>query len=142
MAPKDTIGKICTYQDARLGLSAADRRRLWPRVARAIEKILRSSKPLFSHPGGKLRTAVAYLHDCEPRLALCDSSWGACALLSRSLRGRQLRRLSAPTAASTGAAAAVAAAPAPTGDDGDVKVEATQEEQLVQGQLYFPGQLE
>jgi len=121
------------------------------RVAFAIEKILRSTKRFCSHPGDKLYAAVAYLEDCEPRLAKCDSSRGVCALLSRSLHNRQPRRAraTAPAAAAAAAAAtaaspaaaapaaAVAAATAATGDDGDNLAQAAHEEQLEQEQVGF-----
>jgi len=83
-----TIANINITKDARLGLSAADRRRLPPRVTFAIDKILRSIKPLCAHPGDRLYPAVADLEDCEPRLAQCVSSWGACSFLSHSLHYR------------------------------------------------------
>jgi len=154
--PVATIANINIFKDARLGLSAADRRRLRPRVAFAIEKILRSTKPFCSHPGDRLYAAVAYLEDCEPRLAQCDSSWGACALLSRSIHNRQSRRTrataraaaaaaAAATAASPAAAApaaAAAAATAATGDDGDAPAQAAHEEQLEQRQVGLFNQLE
>jgi len=86
----------------------------------------------------------------------CDSSLGACALLSRSLHNRQPRRTratalaaaaaaAAATAASPAAAApaaAAAAATAATGDDGDAPAQAPHEKQLEQEQVGFFNQLE
>jgi len=74
-----TNANINVFHAARLGLSAADRRRLRQRVAFSIDKISRSTNPFSAHPGDTLYVAVAYLKNCEPRLAQCDSSWRACA---------------------------------------------------------------
>jgi len=68
-AHKPSILKIDVFMDDRLGLSSADRRRLRPCVAFAIEHIVRSFKPFFSHPADKLRAAICYLEAREPRLA-------------------------------------------------------------------------
>ena len=57
-------------------------------VAFAIAKILWSSKPFCSHAADKLKAAVIYLEEREPRLAVCECAWGACALLSRNIRHR------------------------------------------------------
>lgn len=91
-APKSIIMKINIYKDAGLGLGPADRRRMRPWVAFSIDKILQSTVPFCSQPRDKLRAAVSYLEAREPRLAQCESSWGACAVLSRSLRYRQPRK--------------------------------------------------
>jgi len=135
LPPTPTILNINVFKDERLGLTDADRRCLRTRVAFAIDKILKSTGPFCSHPREKLCIAVAYLEDCVPRLAVCDSSWGACEVLSRTLRSRQPRRLRA-------AAAGAPTAGAPTaGDDCDVPVQVTQEQQLAQEQLDFLNQL-
>jgi len=145
LPPTQTILKLNVFKDERLGLTDADRRCLRTRVAFAIDKILKSTGPFCSHPGEKLRIAVGYLEDCVPRLAVCDSSWGACAVLSRSLRNRQPLRPRAAAAGAPTARAPTAGAPtagAPTaGDDCDAPVQATQEQQLAQEQLDFLNQL-
>jgi len=46
---------------------------------------------------------VVYLEEREPRLAICEFSWGACAILSRALLNRRLRRPRGPVAASADA---------------------------------------
>lgn len=91
-APKPTIIKINIYMDDGLGLGPADRWRMQPRVAFSSDKILQSTLPFCSQPWDKLRAAVSYLEARQPRLARCESSWGACAVLARSLRHRQPRK--------------------------------------------------
>jgi len=72
MPPVATIANINIFKDACLWLSAADRRHLRPRVTFSFDML--STKHLCSYPGDKVHAAVAYLEDCEPRLAQCDSS--------------------------------------------------------------------
>jgi len=60
---------------------------LWPRFWTRKKSLCRQD-PVA------LREAVEYLEGREPRLALCQSCWGACALLSHRLgyRRQQLRK--------------------------------------------------
>ena len=155
--PTDTIQKINVYKDDNLKLTEGDCRRLRRRLAFAISKILGSVAPFCTHPEDRLRAAVEYLEDCVPRLALCESSWGACAVLSRGLRDRKPRRprVSSGVAATAATAAAPAvppvipaavvaasAATASAGDGGGTAMEATRQQQLAQQQLDFFSQLE
>ncbi|OSX71917.1 hypothetical protein BU14_0490s0015 [Porphyra umbilicalis] len=90
-APTPVIAKINVLKDGDLGLGEADRMRLRRYVAFATKHILGSTKPFCSHEDDNQRRAVAYLEEREPRLAVCVSSWGACALLSRGLQHRRPR---------------------------------------------------
>jgi len=57
----------------------------------AVTKILDPDESLCRQDPVALRGAVDYLERREPRLAVCESGWGACALLSRSLAYRRQR---------------------------------------------------
>jgi len=102
-APRPVIAKINVLKEGDLGLGEADRVRLRRYVAFAIQHILGSTESFFSHEDDKQRRAVAYLEEREPRLAVCVSSWGACALLSRGLQHRRPRRRGTVAVAASGA---------------------------------------
>jgi len=155
--PKEAIQKINIYKHDQLQLKDGDCRRLRRRLAFAIDKILGSTAPFCSHPEEQLRAAVDYLEDCVPRLALCESAWGACAVLSHGLRDRKPRPTrvrsgaatadpteAGPAAAPVGPAAIVAApaAAASAGVDGGNTMAATREQRLAQQQRDFFSQLE
>lgn len=119
--PPVPIQKVNVSKDKDLKLTVSDRRRLRTGVAFAINQILRSTASFCTHPEDRQRAAVLYLEDRVPRLALCESAWGACAVLSRGLRHQriQARRKTAGSgavvAATTAAAPSAAAAAAGTG---------------------------
>jgi len=110
-APTPVIAKINVLKDRDLALGEADRVRLRRYVAFAIKHILGSAEPFFSHEDDKQRRAVAYLEEREPRLAVCVSRWGGCALLSRGLQHRRPRRRETVAVAAAGAVS-------PEGGDG------------------------
>ncbi|KAK1868621.1 hypothetical protein I4F81_011106 [Pyropia yezoensis] len=115
--PGRPLQKINVFKRQELQLTRADGRMVRTRVAFAIHQILRCTVPFCSHPEDRLRGAVEYLEGCLPRFALCESSWGACAVLSRGLRHRQLqqRRRSSRRASAAAVAAADGPAAAPVG---------------------------
>lgn len=116
------IQKINVFTNKDLELTVRDRRRLRTGVAFAINQILRSTASFCTHREDRQRTAVVYLDERVPRLAMCESAWGAFAVLSRGLRHRRNQQRcktagSAAEVAATAAAATSAAAPAAgTGD--------------------------
>lgn len=84
-----------------LGISAADEKelhRLTKRAATYFEKAT-----FCNQPRATLASAIEFLEDLEPRLAVCQRSWGACALLSRlatnatEYRAQVAKANSAPT---------------------------------------------
>ena len=89
LVPRGTISKNNVYGHDALGLSKTDRQRLRRCVKFAIDDILGSSQPLCLQDPERVRRAAVYLEERERRLATCDASWGACALLSRSLNYRR-----------------------------------------------------
>lgn len=109
--PCATIAKISIFKNDLLGMTRTNQRRLRPLIAFAIDNILESEDPFCLQDAGKLRRAVQYLEEREPRLAVCKASWGACALLSRSLGyrkavpGRRRRRRAARVDPAAGSAA-------------------------------------
>lgn len=119
--PQVSIQKINVFKDKDLQLTARDRRRLRTGVVFAINQVLRSTASFCTHPEDRQRTAVVYLEGRAPSLAMCESAWAACAVLSRGLRHRRIqqRRQMAGSAAveagTTGAAPSAAAAAAGTG---------------------------
>jgi len=104
------------YRHDALGFSDADRRRMRRCVRFAINDILCSTLPLCMQPPERVRRAVDYLEERESRLASCDASWGACALLSRSLyyrrqnEAKRRKRLAARAGAASGDIAGVGGA--------------------------------
>jgi len=130
-----------------LELTADHRRLLQTRVGFAIDEILRSRKPLCSHPADRLHAGVIYLEGCVPRLAACDAGWRACALLSRGLHHRRPRTAGTRTVAASTPVVPAAAAPADaaassTASNGDAPAQATREQELAQLQLDRLRQLE
>jgi len=89
LIPRGTISKNNVYGHDALGFSKADQRRLRRCVRFAIDDILGSARPLCLQDPESVRRAVVYLEERDHRLASCDASWGACALLSRSLNYRR-----------------------------------------------------
>lgn len=130
--PGRPLQKINVFKRHELQLTRSDARKVRTGVAFAIHKILRSTVPFCSHPEDRLRAAVEYLEGRLPRFALCESSWGACAVLSRGLRHRQLqqrrrsscRASAAAVAAADGTAAAPVAPAAAAPEDGTPSVAA------------------
>lgn len=88
-SPCSTIAKISTFKKGLLGLTCADQSRMRPFIAFAIDGTLKSEDSFCLQDVAKLRRAVHYLEQREPRLAVCKASWGACALLSRNLGYRE-----------------------------------------------------
>lgn len=138
------IQKINVFKDEDLQLTARDHRRLRTGVAFAINQVLQATASFCTHPEDRQRTAVVYLEDRVPRLAMCESAWGACAILSRGLRHRRIQQrrkmagsaavVAATTAAAPSAAAAAAgtggSAAATVGGSGGNDVGSTREQQL------------
>jgi len=91
-APQAFIAKINVIKDGDLGLSTSDYKRIKQLISFSIKDILGSTAPFCEHADDKLRSAVAFLEEREPRLAVCESGWGACSLLSRALQNRRPRR--------------------------------------------------
>lgn len=83
---KKTIAKINVYNSV-LGIHEADRPALTVLVAGAMRYL--PGKTFCNHSGAQITAAVSHLEGGEPRLAVCIGSWGACALLSRSLSRSQ-----------------------------------------------------
>jgi len=85
------IGSVCVYELELSGFTKDDKRRMRQCVRFAVAKVLDPEESLCRQDPVALREAVEYLEGCEPRLAVCASCWGACALLSRSLAYRRQR---------------------------------------------------
>ena len=142
--PKGVIAKINVSAEdgSGLGLDKGDQQRLKKAVAFAIKHILGGVETFCDHEEAKLRSAVEFIEEREPRLSVCESGSGACALLSRALDNRRPRKRQggvAPAAGAVQAAAAVGAGDgAGTGGGGALPSRGTAEEQLVQMQRdYF-----
>jgi len=142
--PKGIIAKInvLTEDGGGLGLDKGDQQRFKKAVAFAIKHILGGVEPFCDHDEAKLRSAVEFIEKREPRLSVCESGLGACALLSRAVDNRRPRKRRggvAPAAGAVQAAAAVGAGDgAGTGGGGALPARGTGEEQLVQMQRdYF-----
>lgn len=85
-----TISKITIFRKGLLGFTKTDQQSMRPLVACGISDILQSEVAFCQQPATKLQQAVRFREAQEPRLAVCEASWDACALLSRSLRCRKL----------------------------------------------------
>jgi len=85
------IADTCVYKLALCQLAEYDTRRIRQWVRFAVSKILDPDETLCRQHPRALREAVQYLERREPRMAVCESCWGACALLSRSLGYRRQR---------------------------------------------------
>jgi len=135
------------FNDGDLGISEDGHKRIRRSICFAIKHILGSTAPFCEHDEDKLRRAVLFLEEREPRLAVCELGWGACALLSRALsdrRPRQPRRRRVVAVADAGASStATDDGTATNAGDGDAPpAQATEEQQLAQQQLDFLNQLE
>jgi len=88
------IADICVLKLALFQFTEDDKRRMRQWVRFAITKILDPFESLCRKDPTALREAVQSLEGREPRLAVCESRWGAYALLSLSLgyRRRRLRK--------------------------------------------------
>lgn len=149
-----TIAKISLFKKRLLGFTADDDgKKMRKYVAFAINNILGSTVPFCRQDGDKLRGAVIYLEEREPRLAVCGFSWGACALLSRGLMHRRPRRPrrvrarardgAASTAAVNGGRTEAGGGSGTTEGDSEVPpADVTEEQRLAQEQLDFLNQLE
>lgn len=159
--PKPTIAKINVYKQHALGIPEANHKRIKQGITFAIKHILGSTAPFCEHDEAQIRSAVLFLEEREPRLGVCESGWGACALLSRALSYRRPRKPRAQRRQRAAASPDAAVASTPAGDggggsgdvvpaagdgggtDGDVVPAAgTEEQQLAQQQLDFLNQLE
>ena len=92
--PKGIIAKInvLTEDGGGLGLDKGDQQRFKKAVAFAIKHILGGVEPFCDHDEAKLRSAVEFIEKREPRLSVCESGLGACALLSRAVDNRRPRK--------------------------------------------------
>ena len=131
-----------------LGLNKSDQVRIKKAFTFAIKRILGREAPFWEHEEPKLRRAVSYIEERDPRLAVCESGWGTCSLLSRALgnlRPRGVRRGTA--AASTGEAGTEAGDGDGDGDDAETRdadtppAQRREGGQLAQLQLDFLSQL-
>jgi len=144
-APQAVIAKINVIKDGDLGFSTSDYKRIKQLISFAIQHILGSTAPFCEHADDKLRSAVAFLEEREPRLAVCGSGWGACSLLSRALQNRcpRRRRRVAPAVATREASTAAGDGDGTDAGDGDVSPAlGTEAQRLAQQQLDFLNQLE
>jgi len=85
------ISDECVYELALCNFTEEDKRRMrqWERFA--VTKIFHSDESLCRQDPTALCEAVQYLEECEPRLDVCESYWGACALFYCSLGYRRQR---------------------------------------------------
>jgi len=145
--PKATIAKINVLNDGDLGISENGHKRIRRSICFAIKQILGSTAPFCEHDGDKLRRAVLFMEEREPRLAVYELGWGACALLSRALsdrRQRQPRRRRVVAVADAGASITATDDGTGTnaGDGVAPPAQATEEQQLARQQLDCLNQLE
>jgi len=114
------IADICVYKLGLFQFTADDKRRMRQWVRFAVAKILDPDESLCRQDPTALREAVQYLEGRERRLAVCESCWGACALLSRSFgyRRQRLRKEQRHVRASAGSAGEGRAATTDGGGDG------------------------
>ena len=144
--PDSTIANISVFKKGLLGLTQQDRKRMRKCLAFAIDMILGSTAPLCQQDNDRLRSAVVYQEEREPRLAVCEFSWGACAILSRALQNRRPRRRRGRVATGADAGAPGTAAGDGSGAeraDGEAPpAQATAEQQVAQKQLDVLNQLE
>jgi len=144
-SPQAISAKINVIKDGDLGLSTSDYRLVKQLLSFAIKHILGSTAPFCEHADDKLRSAVAFLEEREPRMAVRESGWGACSLLSRSLQNRRptRRRRDAPAVATREASTAAGDGDGTDTGDGDVSPAlGTEEQRLAQQRLNFLNQLE
>jgi len=145
--PKATIAKINVFIDGDLGISEDGHKRIRRSISSAIKHILGSTAPFCEHVEDKLRRAVVFLEEREPRLVMCELGWGARASLSRAFSNCRPRR---PRRRRVVSVADARAARTETGDgngssagDGDAPpAQATEEQRLAQQQLAVLNQLE
>jgi len=144
--PNPKISTISIFKKGLLGMTQDDHRRMRKYLASPIDKILCCTLPLCQQDGDRLRSAVVYLEEREARLAVCEFSWGACAILSRALQNRRPRRRRGRVTAraDTGAPSTTKGDGSGTaGADGDAPpAQATAEQQLAQQQLDRLNELE
>jgi len=115
-------------------------------LAFAIDMTLGSTASLCQQDNARLRSAVVYLEEREPRLAVCEFSWGACAILSRALQNHRpsQRRGRVATGADDGAPGTAAGdgSGAERADGEAPPAQAKVEQQVAQKQLDVLNQLE
>jgi len=73
-----SVNRLKVVGAPELVISAADEKelhRLTKRAATYFEKVT-----FCNQPRATLASAIEFLEDLEPRLAVCQRSWGACAL--------------------------------------------------------------
>jgi len=72
--------------DLSLGIPATDAKRLRGLARQAAAGLVKGKgQSCCSQSRAPLETAITLLEQKEPRLAVCERSWGACALLSRTI---------------------------------------------------------
>jgi len=146
--PNGVVAKINEFVEdgGGPGLYKGDQQRLMKADSFAIKHILGGVKSFCDHEEAKLRSAVEFMEEREPRLSVCESGWGECALLSRALdKLRPRKRLGGVTSAAGAmqAAAAVGAGDgAGTGGGGALPARGTAEEQLAQMQREYFSRIE
>ena len=70
-----------------LGIAPSDANHLWALARRAAADFVRGEgerHTFCSQTRAAMKKAITYLYDNEPRLAVSERSWGACALFSRA----------------------------------------------------------
>jgi len=114
------IADICEYKLGLFHFTEEDKRRMRQWVRFAVTKILEPDESPCRRDPAALREAVQYPGGRDPRLAVCESCWGACAFLSRSLgyRRQRLRKKQRQVRASAGSAGDGRAATTYGGGDG------------------------
>lgn len=93
--PKESIAKITVFKDGDLGITKDSHTRIKQGINVPIKNMLGIAASFFHQTEAQLRDALLHIEGWELRLALCESGWGASALLSRELsdpRPRQPRR--------------------------------------------------
>jgi len=82
-----SINRMKVVGASPLGIAPTDANRLRALARRAAADFARGEgerRTFCSQTRAAMEKAITYLEDNEPRLAVCERSWGACALLSRA----------------------------------------------------------
>jgi len=82
-----SVNRVNFVGASSLGIALADAGRLRALARRAAAEFARGEgerQTFRSQTRAAMEKAIHYLEGNEPRLAVCERSWGACALLSRA----------------------------------------------------------
>jgi len=81
-----SVNRMKVVGELSLGIPATDAKRLRGLARQTAAGLVKGKGQSFhSQSRALLETAITFFEQKEPRLAVCERSWGACALLSRTI---------------------------------------------------------